>query len=184
MSTIKSMGDLRMFLVETMQGVRAGTVNCEQAGQVAKLAAQINASIHAEIAARSHLEVNERRAFSGLALIEAHDETEKPEKGEAPVDEGADDIDAEQPEPAPDFTDAELRISVPKPRRKSHLTDADWPEIKEMLLSGRDRKAIASDYDEELEDLDFFIASCQRREAKQPSGEARAPLPSLTGGAS
>jgi hypothetical protein len=74
----------------------------------------------------------------------------------------------------PEFTEAELRITVPKaPPRKSSLTDTDWPDIKEMLDAGRTRTSIASDYDEEPEDLDFFIASCKRRE--QRSGEALAP---------
>ena len=76
MNTIKSMGDLRMFLVETMQGVRGGTVDCAQAGQVAKLAVQINSSIHAEIAARTHLGLKNERAFNDLAMIES---SEKPD---------------------------------------------------------------------------------------------------------
>lgn len=87
-----------------------------------------------------------------------------------------------QPEPVPTFTEAELRITVPKARRKSQLTDADWPEIKEMLAAGRSRATIASDYDEELEDLDFFIASCKRREANSP-GEAGASPSGVASGA-
>lgn len=82
----------------------------------------------------------------------------------------------------PNFTDAELRITVPTPRRKSQLTDADWPEIKTMLADGRSREAIASDYDEEVEDLDFFIASSERREAKSP-GEAGASPSGVASGA-
>src|SRR4051794_25009976 len=71
MSSVKSMGDLRMFLVETMQGVRDGTVEPGQAGQIAKLAAQINASVHAEIAARAHLGTSEEKPFNNLALVES-----------------------------------------------------------------------------------------------------------------
>lgn len=90
---------------------------------------------------------------------------------EAAKEEQPDEADSQPAAPA--FTEAELRITVPVPRRKSQLADDDWPEIKEMLAAGRDRKLIASDYDEDPEDLDFFIASCQRREAKSP-GEAGA----------
>jgi hypothetical protein len=60
------------------------------------------------------------------------------------------------------------------------LTDQDWPDIKARLAKSPDRRAIASDYDVDLEDLNFFIASCQRREGKSP-GEA---IASPSGGAS
>lgn len=68
-------------------------------------------------------------------------------------------------------------------RGDGQLVDSDWPDIKEMLAQGRERRSIASDFDTDLEDLEFFISSNQRREAKKPPGEARAPLPSLKGGA-
>lgn len=60
------------------------------------------------------------------------------------------------------------------------LTDDDWQDIKARLAKSPDRRAIASDYDVDLDDLNFFIASCQRREGKSP-GEA---LASPSGGAS
>ena len=53
------------------------------------------------------------------------------------------------------------------------LTDADWPDIKARLDRSPDRRAIAGDYDVDLDDLNFFIQSCQRRE--QRVGEALAP---------
>lgn len=53
------------------------------------------------------------------------------------------------------------------------LTDEDWPGIKSRLARSPDRRAIASDYDVDLDGLNFFIASCQRREGKSP-GEALA----------
>lgn len=62
------------------------------------------------------------------------------------------------------------------------LTDDDWPDIKARLAKSPDRRAIASDYDVELDDLNFFIASCQRREGKTP-GEALASPSSRTSGA-
>lgn len=55
MAAIKNMGDLRVFLSETMQSVRDGTVDVAKAAQVAKLAQQINGSIQAEIAAMMYL---------------------------------------------------------------------------------------------------------------------------------
>ena len=59
-------------------------------------------------------------------------------------------------------------------REDATLTDSDWPDIKARLARSPDRRAIASDYDVELDDLNYFIASCQRREGKS-SGEALAP---------
>jgi hypothetical protein len=76
-------------------------------------------------------------------------------------------------EPTPDFTKEELRIKVPVHRRTSKLTDADWSEIKEMLAAGRTLNQIASDYDEEPEDLDVFIERRRGQEAQSP-GEAQA----------
>ncbi|MBP3955430.1 hypothetical protein J8F10_09065 [Gemmata sp. G18] len=62
------------------------------------------------------------------------------------------------------------------------LTDDDWPDIKARLTKSPDRRAIAGDYDVELDDLNFFISSCQRREGKSP-GEALAPSSSGASGA-
>ncbi|MFO0958274.1 MAG: hypothetical protein U0800_12745 [Isosphaeraceae bacterium] len=79
-------------------------------------------------------------------------------------------------EPSPTFSKEELRIKVPVARRKSSLTDSDWPEIKQMLAEGRSRTSIASDYDEEPEDLDAFIADQQRRKAAPPGEAPASPL--------
>lgn len=72
----------------------------------------------------------------------------------------------------PSFAESELRITVPLKRRNTRLTDDDWPDIKSRIAIGDSRKAIAGDYDEDLEDLEFFIQSCERREAGQSLGEA------------
>lgn len=53
------------------------------------------------------------------------------------------------------------------------LTDCDWPDIKRRLEKSPNRRKIATDYDVDLEELNFFIESCRRREQK--SGEALAP---------
>ena len=63
-------------------------------------------------------------------------------------------------------------------REDGQLRDEDWPDIKSRLARGETKAAIAGDYEAELEDLDYFIASCQRREAKRSLGEAPAPLAS------
>lgn len=73
------------------------------------------------------------------------------------------------------------RLTVAHPgyagkREDGQLRDEDWPDIKARIDRGDTRRAIASDYDAELEDLGFFISSNERREAKQPPGESRAPL--------
>ena len=64
-------------------------------------------------------------------------------------------------------------------RKDGQLVESDWPDIREMLAQGRTHSAIAGDFDVEVEELDFFIASQRRREGKEasrPSGEAPAPL--------
>lgn len=67
-------------------------------------------------------------------------------------------------------------------REDGTLTDDDWPDIRARLAGSEEVKAIASDYEVSEEDLDFFIASCRRREAKSP-GEALASPSSLASGA-
>lgn len=91
---------------------------------------------------------------------------------------------AKEPEPTPPH-----RLTVAHPgyagkRDDGQLLDEDWPDIKARLARGDSRRIIASDYEVDPEDLDHFIASNQRREAKQPPGEARAPLRPMMSGAS
>lgn len=86
---------------------------------------------------------------------------------------------APKPESRPDV-DSTRRITVPigpaGKRENGQLRDEDWPDIKSRLAKGETKSAIAGDYEAELEDLDYFIASCQRRESKLPPGEALASL--------
>ncbi|OWK42378.1 hypothetical protein FRUB_04456 [Fimbriiglobus ruber] len=51
------------------------------------------------------------------------------------------------------------------------LVEADWPEIRLMMVNGRSREAIAGDYEATVEHLDQFIAARLRR---HEPGEARA----------
>ena len=74
-------------------------------------------------------------------------------------------------------------------REDETLLASDWPDIQTMLANGSSRVKIAGDYDVPVKILDSFIevqleAARKRRLAKEPpSGEARAPLPGLAGGA-
>jgi hypothetical protein len=158
MTTLKNMGDLRLFLVETMQSVRDGTVDCDKAGQVAKLAAQINASIHAEIAARVHLQPRGNRPFNALALIEADGE----QASEESVESGASQI----------ATPADMPHPVVKDRPKDEPAEwypNDWPEIQLMLGGGKSKQAIAELYGVSVEQLDSFIEEQSKGEAPAPA---------------
>lgn len=46
---IKTTGELRSFLARAIAETRAGTLGIEEAGRIAKLAAQVNESFYAEI---------------------------------------------------------------------------------------------------------------------------------------
>ncbi|WP_435007968.1 hypothetical protein P12x_005234 [Tundrisphaera lichenicola] len=92
-----------------------------------------------------------------------------------------------EPEPAPEpkplpAVDPSRLITVHTgfagKREDGQLRDEDWPDIKPRLARGETKAAIAGDYEAEVDDLDYFIASCQRREAKRSLGEAPAPLAS------
>lgn len=49
MSSIKTSGQLREFLVNMMIGVKDGNVKLDEASRITKLAAQINESFYSEI---------------------------------------------------------------------------------------------------------------------------------------
>ena len=64
-------------------------------------------------------------------------------------------------------------------REDNQLHESDWPDIREMLAKGRHLRTIASDFDVPVETLDAFIAAKDdsgHGKAKQPPGEAHAPL--------
>ncbi len=89
-----------------------------------------------------------------------------------------------KPKPAPQI-DVDRLITVHKgyagKREDGTLMDSDWSDIKARLAKSPDRKTIASDYDVDLDDLNYFVQSCQRRE--QRSGEALASPFQQTSGA-
>jgi hypothetical protein len=68
------------------------------------------------------------------------------------------------------------RIAVP-PRWKADPIDPnDWPDIQQMLATGRSREAIAGDYDVPVEDLNAFIAErleSARKRREPPPGESQ-----------
>lgn len=49
MTSIRNSGQLRQFLVDTMQELKAGKVRVETASQITKMAAQVNESIYSEV---------------------------------------------------------------------------------------------------------------------------------------
>lgn len=48
-NSIKTVGQLREFIVNMMLGVKDGTIKVQEASQIQKMAAQINESFYAEI---------------------------------------------------------------------------------------------------------------------------------------
>jgi hypothetical protein len=48
-NTIKTTGELRRFLVATIEAIREGTIDVETASQISKMAAQVNESFYSEI---------------------------------------------------------------------------------------------------------------------------------------
>lgn len=49
MPSIRNSGQLRQFLLDTMQEVKAGKVRAEVASQITKMAAQVNESVYSEV---------------------------------------------------------------------------------------------------------------------------------------
>ena len=125
---------------------------------------------------------SDERGDDGLVNDKIEPEVEEPKSEELEADlsedEESEEVDQAEavPEPSPPQGLTLAHPGYAGKREDGQLQDEDWPDIKARLAKGDTRRAIAGDYDAELEDLDFFIASNQRREAKQPPGEARAPL--------
>jgi hypothetical protein len=117
---LKTMGDLRKFLAAAMQDVRDGSLDQAKAGQIAKLAAQINASIHAEITARSHLEMK-KGSFNQLT-----------------ISDGIDVDDTKVVDISPDDGNKHSQIEYIGEREPgAELEDSDWPDIEIMLNKKR-----------------------------------------------
>lgn len=70
MSKIKTAGDLREFLCNTINGVANGTFDLQKAKEITKLAGQINESIYSEIRAAmtQHAMGKEASRFGELTL--------------------------------------------------------------------------------------------------------------------
>jgi len=136
MPELKTMGDLRKFLTQAMQDVRAGTLDQARAGQIAKLAAQVNASVHAEIAARAHLELKGGAAFSALVIAD----------GVEP---------AQLPAPAEEYIGT-------RPNGQP-LDASDWPAIEKMMNKQRfNITKIAEIYKVDFKKMRDFIDSMQQ----------------------
>jgi hypothetical protein len=150
MSTLKSMGDLRVFLADTMDAVREGTLDAGRAGQIAKLASQINASVHAEIAARVHLKLDDVGSFNDLTLVRSKGILVGPKLTSAKQTENRpDELDAEDTEP-------DEVAGTRHPNQK--LSDADWPQIKILLNKNRySVTKVAGLYNVEFTEMRRFI---------------------------
>jgi hypothetical protein len=62
-SQLKTAGDLRTFLAETLVGVRDGTIDANKANAISKVAAQINQSLSTEVMTKLKLkELGEQAA--------------------------------------------------------------------------------------------------------------------------
>lgn len=67
---IKTAGDLRGFLADVMIGIRAGSIEADQASAISKIAAQINQSLAVEVNTALQLErMGKDRPVAGSMLI-------------------------------------------------------------------------------------------------------------------
>ena len=81
-----------------------------------------------------------------------------------------------KPEPAIDPTRLiTVHSGYAGKRKDGQFVDSDWPDIEARAGQGAAKRTIASDYDAELEELNFFIESWRRREAKLSGKELSAP---------
>jgi hypothetical protein len=149
MSTLKSMGDLRVFLADTMEAVREGTLDAGRAGQIAKIASQINASIHAEIAARVHPKLEDAGSFNDLRLVRSQGIIVGPKPTTAPRaenDVSEDDDKERRPEISNDGDSL------------SKLKEDDWPQIEILLNKKRySVTKLADTYKVEFAEMRRFI---------------------------
>ena len=72
MSTMKTAGDLRMFLAGVLEGIKDGTVDAAQATSISKVSAQINQSLQVEVSTK-------------LAMIAQTNATRPPTKQPFPI---------------------------------------------------------------------------------------------------
>lgn len=83
---IKTAGDLRGFLTDVMIGIRAGSIEADQANAISKIAAQINQSLAVEVNTALQLErMGKDRPVAGSMLIGRADDRESPANA-LPVD--------------------------------------------------------------------------------------------------
>ena len=71
MSNIKTTGDLREFLTEVMEEVRAAKLTVDRASSVIKAAAQINESFYSEIKTKAFLAVMETLKLENALIVTA-----------------------------------------------------------------------------------------------------------------
>lgn len=84
MSTLRTAGDLRTFLADTLIAIKEGTIGPAEANAIAKVSAQINQSLQVEVATRLQMKESGNEPAGGM-LLGAPDESE-PLKLEASVE--------------------------------------------------------------------------------------------------
>lgn len=87
MSKLKTAGDLRGFLAETLIRIRDGSIDTNKANAIAKVAAQINQSLATEISTALQMEkMGVGSAVAGSMVIAHHDDPEPlPDAEPAPI---------------------------------------------------------------------------------------------------
>lgn len=68
MSTLKTAGDLRNFLADTLVGIRDGKIGASEATAIAKVSAQINQSLQVEVATRLQMREQGNEPAGGMLL--------------------------------------------------------------------------------------------------------------------
>ncbi len=74
MSKLKTAGELRGFLADTLADIRSGIIDTNKANAIAKIAAQINASLQVEVTTALQLEkMGGGTAVAGSMVIATHE---------------------------------------------------------------------------------------------------------------
>lgn len=98
MKQLRTAGELRGFLSEVLVGIRSGTIDSAKAHAIAKISAQINASLSVEVETALQLKrMGGGDAIAGSMIIATHDEPAPP----LAIADAADEIEDAPFEPAP-----------------------------------------------------------------------------------
>lgn len=168
--------------IEKSQGPREGRTRWEYQWEPW----QKEALVEMKLAGKSYSEIGKAigktsSQCSGMWFWEKKKLEKRAAEADGPVPEdGLATADTPSPSPEPQAT----AVTIPAPAdrwKPSPLSEDDWPDVQQMLASGRSREAIAGDFEVPVEDLNNFIAAKleaarARHAAKEsPPGESLAP---------